>query len=83
MVLMIRQVFLSPKSISLIFSVSQSPVIILAVLSPTLIDLPSVSLRKLHKTVLEDIEKAVSTVISERLDEVESSEDYQNEAVKT
>jgi transcriptional regulator with XRE-family HTH domain len=44
---------------------------------------PSVSLRKLHKTVLEDIEKAVSKVISERLNEVENSEDYQNEAIKT
>ncbi|MDR1802089.1 MAG: helix-turn-helix transcriptional regulator [Treponema sp.] len=44
---------------------------------------PSVSLRKLHKTVLEDIEKAVSNVISERLNEVENSEDYQNEAIKT
>ena len=44
---------------------------------------PSVSLRKLHKTVLEDIEKAVSNVISEGLNEVENSEDYQNEAIKT
>jgi len=33
---------------------------------------PSVSLRKLHKTVLEDIEKAVGDVIAERLKEVES-----------
>jgi len=44
---------------------------------------PSVSLRKLHKAVLEDIEKAVSNVISERLNEVENSEDNQNEAIKT
>jgi transcriptional regulator with XRE-family HTH domain len=42
---------------------------------------PSVSLRKLHKTVLEDIEKAVSNVISERLNEVENSENYQNIAI--
>jgi hypothetical protein len=33
-------------------------------------------LRKLHKTVLEEIEKAVSNVITERLNEVENSEDY-------
>jgi transcriptional regulator with XRE-family HTH domain len=39
---------------------------------------PSAALRKLQKTVLEDIEKAVSNVISERLNEVESSENYQN-----
>jgi len=44
---------------------------------------PSVSLRKLHKTVLEDIEKAVSAVISERLNEVENNENYQNEAIRT
>jgi transcriptional regulator with XRE-family HTH domain len=44
---------------------------------------PSAALRKLQKTVLEDIEKAVSDVISERLNEVESNEDYQNEVIKT
>ena len=43
----------------------------------------SVSLRKLHKTVLKEIEKAVNNVISERLNEVENDEDYQNEAIKT
>ena len=39
---------------------------------------PSASLRKLHKTVLEDIEKAVSIIITERLNEVENSEEYQD-----
>ena len=37
---------------------------------------PSVSLRKLHKAVLEDIEKAISNVITERLNEVENSVDF-------
>ena len=34
---------------------------------------PKVSLRKLQETVLQDIEKAVSNVISERLDELENN----------
>jgi len=43
---------------------------------------PSVSLRKLHKTVLEDIEKAVGNVIAERLNEVENSVEYQDKAIE-
>ena len=38
---------------------------------------PSVSLRNLKRTVLEDIEKAVSNVISERLNKAENSEEFQ------
>jgi len=37
---------------------------------------PSVSLKNLKRTVLEDIEKAVSSVILERLNEVENSEEF-------
>ena len=43
---------------------------------------PSVSLRNLHRSVLEDIEKAVGNVISERLNEVENSEGYQEKAIE-
>jgi transcriptional regulator with XRE-family HTH domain len=39
---------------------------------------PSVSLRNLKREVLEDIEKAVSNVISERLNEAENSEEFQD-----
>ena len=37
---------------------------------------PSVSLKNLKRTVLEDIEKAVSNVILERLNEVENSDEF-------
>jgi len=42
---------------------------------------PSVSLRKLHKTILEDIGKAVDNVIAERLNEVENCDEYQDKAL--
>ncbi|GBU27744.1 hypothetical protein R84B8_01285 [Treponema sp. R8-4-B8] len=37
---------------------------------------PAVSLRNLQKSVLQDIEKAVSNVISELINEVETDEEY-------
>jgi hypothetical protein len=37
---------------------------------------PSASLRTLHRTVLEDIEKAVGAVIAGHLNEVANSEEY-------
>jgi len=40
---------------------------------------PSVSLRNLKRTVLEDIKKAVSNVISDRLKEAENKEEFQEE----
>jgi len=39
---------------------------------------PSVSLRNLKRTVLQDIEKAVNNVISERLKEAGNNEDFQD-----
>ena len=37
---------------------------------------PSVSLRKLQKTILEDIEKSVSKVIIKRLKEIDKNSDF-------
>jgi transcriptional regulator with XRE-family HTH domain len=42
---------------------------------------PSVSLRHLQKTVLQDIEKAVGNVITERLNEVEAGEGCTDKAI--
>ena len=44
---------------------------------------PSVSLRNLQKTVLQDIERAVSNVIKERLKEAENGDDFQDNAIET
>ena len=44
---------------------------------------PSVSLRNLQKAVLQDIERAVSNAIKERLKEAENGDDFQDEATET
>jgi transcriptional regulator with XRE-family HTH domain len=44
---------------------------------------PTVALSRLQVTVLQDIEKAVSNIITERLNEVENSKEYAEEATKT
>ena len=41
---------------------------------------PTVSLRNLQKTVLQDIEKAVGNVITERINEIETSERHTDKA---
>jgi transcriptional regulator with XRE-family HTH domain len=44
---------------------------------------PAVSLRHLQKAVLQDIEKAVGSIIAERLNEVEAGEGHTDKAIGT
>jgi transcriptional regulator with XRE-family HTH domain len=42
---------------------------------------PSISLRNLHKSVLQDIEKAVGNVFLEKVNEVENDEGYTDKII--
>ena len=44
---------------------------------------PAAALRKLQAAVLQDIGKAVSDIIADRLSEAESSEEYADKAIET
>ena len=44
---------------------------------------PAVALRKLQATVLQDIEKAVSIIIKDRLNEAENSVEYADKTIET
>jgi transcriptional regulator with XRE-family HTH domain len=46
-------------------------------------NVPSASIKDLHKTILTDIEKAVSKVISERLKELDNLDKFPDEGKET